>query len=219
MSFFSDAKNIRPGPICGNPLNGLRHRVAISARRILDCALEKQTLENITISTAGVRTDAVTPLRLVSINATYSQSEVSNIQITRMRDKPQLASVASTITTPVQIQYDDATGARGTATATISTTQNIVMFVPRQSVFPFEIEATTSTQAIRGAFDASFNLTATVCLTTVTRVIAETDIMLPTYGFAPTPPAITFDDNACDEFFDLPLFPRGPNPQSKANER
>ena len=48
----------------------------------------------------------------------------------------------------------------------------------------------------------------TVCVTVVLKVIAEVDILVPTYGFCQVPPCEEFAENVCDEFFSLPLFPQ-----------
>ena len=55
-------------------------------------------------------------------------------------------------------------------------------------------------------FDCTFEIT--VCVTVVLKVLAEVDIMVPTYGFCEIPPSEEFAENVCDEFFSLPLFPQ-----------
>ena len=47
-----------------------------------------------------------------------------------------------------------------------------------------------------------------MCVTVVLKVLAEVDIMVPTYGFCQIPPCEEFAENVCDEFFSLPLFPQ-----------
>ncbi|MDR0896917.1 MAG: hypothetical protein LBN04_03580, partial [Oscillospiraceae bacterium] len=39
------------------------------------------------------------------------------------------------------------------------------------------------------------------------KVIAEVEIMVPSYGFCTIPPSEEFAENVCDEFFSLPLYP------------
>ena len=211
MSFFSDNRNVRPGPIEGNPLSGLRHRVAISARRILDSAICTQTMENLSLPISGIPYDIEAPVKVMSLSSTSPTSKVSDLTITRIRERPGFASVACTITTPLTIECECAKGNRHVGTSQIASTQNIVLFVPRQSIFPFEIEVTSSTQATTASVDPQLNLRATLCQTLVTRVISETDILLPTYGHAPLNPGVIFDRDACQDVFDLPLFPSGHN--------
>ena len=209
MSFFSHPRNIRPGPKTGNPLNGLCHRIAISARRILDAARIEETFDNCCLTTYGIPIDIPTPLRVKSVNSTNLFANTSSLAITRIPERPDFAAVSILITIPLTIEYECAEGKLHKATSSISTPQNIILYVPRQSIFPFEIEVTSSTQAVSASFDTNFNLTGTICCTLIIRVIAETDILVPAYGLAPAPPAVPYDRNACKDFFDLPLYPRG----------
>jgi phosphoesterase RecJ-like protein len=39
------------------------------------------------------------------------------------------------------------------------------------------------------------------------KVLAQVEILIPSYGFCSIPPCEEFAENVCDEFFSLPLFP------------
>ena len=54
--------------------------------------------------------------------------------------------------------------------------------------------------------DCTFQIT--ICVSVVLKVLAEVDIMVPTYGFCEIPPCEEFAESVCDEFFSLPLFPQ-----------
>ena len=54
----------------------------------------------------------------------------------------------------------------------------------------------------------------TVCVTIILKVLANVEILIPSYGFCTIPPAEEFAESVCDEFFSLPLFP----PASLCNE-
>jgi len=86
---------------------------------------------------------------------------------------------------------------------------DVVLFVPGEAMFPCEIISQTSANTPNARIDAQGNISGTVCLTTIIKVMTDADILIPSYGFAPPPPAVSFDDDACRGFFDLPLFPRG----------
>ena len=47
----------------------------------------------------------------------------------------------------------------------------------------------------------------TVCVTIILKVLAQVEILVPSYGFCTIPPCEEFADSVCDEFFSLPLFP------------
>ena len=54
-------------------------------------------------------------------------------------------------------------------------------------------------------------------MTVVLKVLAEVEVMIPTYGFCEIPPCEEFAENVCDEFFSLPLFPQSTGCMSDAN--
>jgi hypothetical protein len=87
--------------------------------------------------------------------------------------------------------------------------EDIVMYVPEASMFPFEIVACASCNCAAGAFDADGNCNVTACMTVITKVIAETDLLVPAYGYCPTPTAVDYEEQICNRFFDLPMYPSG----------
>ncbi len=46
-----------------------------------------------------------------------------------------------------------------------------------------------------------------IFLTVITKVVAQTDILVPAYGYAPAPKAIDYETDAFNTFFELPLYP------------
>jgi len=46
-------------------------------------------------------------------------------------------------------------------------------------------------------------------MTVITKVVADTDLLVPAYGICPAPKAVDFEQEASKEFFDLPLYPQG----------
>ena len=70
---------------------------------------------------------------------------------------------------------------------------------------PEQVEALRVYQQELSAWNNRFNLT--VCVTVVLKILAQVEILVPSYGFCPIPPCEEFAENVCDEFFSLPLFP------------
>lgn len=207
MSFFSNHKHPRPGPIQGSPLNGLCHRVAIEARRILDMCICKMQHDN-NILEINER-DLPAPVRFIESSSTQVTARISNLQVTRIQDRPTFCRVRCNVTTPMSIEFECAQGTLQRGTTQHMCSHDVVLFVPEQSIFPFDIVATSSTNVPVGTVDANGRIVATVCCTTIIKVITETDLLIPSYGFATPPPAIEFSEDACRGFFDLPLYPRG----------
>ena len=61
---------------------------------------------------------------------------------------------------------------------------------------------------VSGSYIGNCTFEITICVTIVLKVLAEVDIMVPTYGFCEIPPAEEYAESVCDEFFSLPLFPQ-----------
>jgi len=208
MSLFANPRGIRPGPIDCNPLDGLCHRVAVVAKRILDSAIREETLENTPLPLADPRMPP--PVRFISACSAQTAAVISNLEITRIRERRSFARVSYDVTIPVQVEYECAEGNCHRAQSCITSCDDIIMFVPGESVFPFEVTASCSAQATVGRI-VNGEVCATMCCTTVTRVVTDSDILLPTYGHIRPGHAVTARENACRDFFDLPLYPTGRN--------
>ena len=209
MSFFQSGKKRidRPGRIHGDPTIGLCNRLAIQVERILDCALSRETMENTQLFLEGIPRE-VASARFIEATSTTPTPTMSGLKVTRIDDRPRFARVQCTLNIPLEVQYEDETRTIRTATTRCYSNYDVVLFVPQESVFPFEITAQSSVQSSVGTIDLlGPTANATICVTTAIKVIATSDIMIPAYGFAPAPPAVTFSEDVCKGFFDLPLFP------------
>ncbi|MCL2756203.1 MAG: hypothetical protein FWE45_04110 [Firmicutes bacterium] len=211
MSFYADRRHPRPGPIPCNPLHacGLHHRVAIEARRILDSAIRKETLEDVPL-VINERT-LPPPVRFISATTTQTAAPISNIAISRIKERPAFARVSCDVITPLSVCFECEQGVRYTGTSQVSCHHDIVLYVPEQdSIFPFEVVAQTSASAPVGDVDLTRGLIyATICSTAVIKVVTESDLLVPVFGHAPPGNAITFKEDVCKEFFELPLYPMG----------
>jgi len=210
MSFYSSHRHPRPGRIEGNPLQGLNHRVAVNVTRILDACMAKYTLENSPLDI----TDRSLPPPVRFINATSAQNNaaITNLSVSRLRERPTFARVSCDVTVPLRVTYECAQGNRWEGPSQVTCRQDVVLFAPGESIFPFEVMATASASAPSG-FARNGEITATVCCTVITKVVTDTDLLIPSYGLAIAPPCTNFREDACKEFFDLPLYPMG-NPTS-----
>ena len=102
----------------------------------------------------------------------------------------------------------DANNVQFTTTTSITKNVSLVLYIPDNTAFPYTISA----QAAFGYDSATIDgETITImCATTkiLVRVTAITDLLIPTYGYAPMQAA----DNSCSNsqtFLNQPLFPQG----------
>ena len=70
MSFYSGNRNTPccPGPITGNPLNGLCERVCIQTTKVFDSCLKRLSLQNVA-QTATFSTQPAEPITFVSASS------------------------------------------------------------------------------------------------------------------------------------------------------
>ena len=72
MSFFCNFQSDKcPGPINGNPLNGLCEKVCIEAKKVFDACIEQRQLTDIVLNIANLTPANPTyPLTFVSARST-----------------------------------------------------------------------------------------------------------------------------------------------------
>ena len=209
MSFFINNTNPnRPGPIVGNPLNGLCEKILIEVPRVFDACVMNQTLTGITLTTTDYTPQNPTlPLTYISTETDQTVGvTVSNVVITRLDNRPNFANVSGQVTFPLVVTYRDANGVLGTATATYTTDFSCVLLVPQPALSPVEIRAVGQFTSSIGTYTAENTFTITACMQIVIKVVAEVDILVPSYGY----PCIPEGQNiptVCPGVGNLSLYP------------
>ncbi len=216
MSFYTDS---RPGIFPGqtnNPLNGLCERISIQATKVFDACMYQAQLENYRLEISNLNPENPTlPLNYISAYSTNVPPTVRNLVITRFDDRPNFARVEADIDIPVIVTYTDANNVTGTATATVTIHQDVVLYVPQPSIMPINVVAFANASSTIGTFvgDNVFNIT--LCVTLILKVVAEVDVIVPSYGYTPIPPCTPYTgDEVCPGMFDMPLYPTAVAPQS-----
>ena len=216
MSFYTDS---RPGIFPGstnNPLNGLCERIAVQVTKVFDACMYQAQLENYRLTVSNFSPENPTlPLTYISAYSTNAPAQVSNLIITRFDDRPNFARVQADINIPVVVTYTDATGITGTATATVTIKQDVIMYVPQPSIVPINVTAFANVSSTIGTFVGENVFNVTLCVTLILKVVADVDVIIPSYGYTAIPPCTPFTgDEVCPGAFDLPLFPTAVAPQS-----
>ena len=211
MSFFNNRTDRGPGPI-GN--SNVCDRVCILTNRVFDSCLNQFQAQgvNVTVDTDTYSPENPTfPLTFVGCVGTGAPATTSNLTITRFDDRPNFARVTVDVNIPITISYTDANGVAGTATGTLTVTEDVVMCVPQASVIPFTVQAFGTAICSDGEFVGDNTFTITACVTVILRVVAEVQLVIPTYGLAQIPPCQEYSNEICPGTFDLPLFPTSAN--------
>ena len=209
MSFYRNRANTenrqaRPGPIQNNATDGLQNRVCISVKRVLDSSMKQINQERVKLP-LKVENDAHRLFK--ACTSVGQEAVVTDLTIVRLEQRDIFARIRCNIIVPMQVTYVDVDGETQTEPSEIRVHQDIVMYVPEASVFPFEIVAVASCNASSGEFKED-GLYVNACMTIITKVVASTDLLVPAYGYCPVPEAVNFEEQACNNFFELPLYPK-----------
>ncbi len=210
MSFFSNFQSDKcPGPLTGNPLAGITEKVCIQAEKIFDAGIKQTQLTGYTLTLENIQPATVTcPLTFVSGRSLSSDATVTNLTIDRQADR-NCARVQATVSAPIEVLFTDANGVEGTATATVTLPQDVLLHVPAPSIMPYSILAVVSIVVPDATWDAtSETFVANLCVTVILKVAMSVEILVPSYGYCAIPPVQDYSQEVCAGFFELPLYPR-----------
>ena len=211
MSFYINNTNPnRPGPLSGNPINGICEKVLIETTKVFDACVSQTTETGIILPVTSFNpANPVQPLTYISAqNQIGADVVVSDIVIDRLEQTPNYANVSMTITIPLTVTYRDANGVIGTGTSSLVVQKSTVLFVPQPSMTPIEIKANATFSSTIGSFTTENNFTVTGCLQIVIKVTAVVDLLIPSYGYPVLPPCQACQNcNVCPGVGDLPLYP------------
>lgn len=220
MSFYTDSRaGIFPG-LTNNITNGLCERICIQATKVFDACLNQVQIDNYILTLSDFTPANPTfPLTFISAYSSATQpATVTNLIITRFEDRPNFSRVQATVNIPVVVTYTDANGVSGTANATVSIDEDVVLYVPQPALTPINVVAFGSAVSTIGTFTADNNFSVTICVTVVLKVVAEVDVLIPSYGYCPIPPCTPFTaDEVCPGVFETPLYPTAVAPQTREN--
>ena len=204
MSFYNERGNgVYPGQVQGNPSAGLSHRVAVSVQRVLDSCMKQETAEGVKLKLTSKEGN------FISANQAQSSANVTDLSIARLAERPEFARIKCNVVIPMRVTLGDSKDEQTTADSSLSIAQDVILYVPKNSIFPFEIKAVAAVNCPSGKVSDENTCVVTACYTIILKVVADTDLLIPTYGFCPTPQAVDFAKDESNDFFDLPLYPSG----------
>ena len=231
MSFYS-YKNANPGncpcAINGDALSGLSEKVCNQTKRVYDSGLIQQQLskERVTITSYAVvptcnctcggnccQNDLpdppapVAPITFESCRSATSAGKITDLTIERLCDRPCFARVRGTLQIPIDILFSDSRCVQYVGQGSVEMDFDVLLSIPDEAIVPYCIEAMVSAICVSGTYEGDNVFKMDICVTAALKVIAEVEILVPSYGFCTIPPSEEFAENVCDEFFSLPLYP------------
>jgi hypothetical protein len=156
----------------------------------------------------GATPTPIGPLIFDSCRSSTTVGTITDLSIDRMCDRPQFARIRGVVHIPIDILFRDGNCQEWMGRADIPVDKDILLAIPDESIVPFTLESMVSAICVSGRHLGENRFEITICVTVVLKVLAEVELMIPSYGFCVIPPCETFSENVCDEFFSLPLFPQ-----------
>lgn len=214
MSFYSykNEGNPRcPGRIGFEGLKKILEKVCIQVNKVYDSCLQQETLSDVRIVLTEIkgRTNFVPPLNFISCRSTTTKGKLIGTRIDRLPDRPNFARVRTKVEIPIEVTFEDCEGRQGHGLATITVPKDVVLYVPDESVIPFQLESIVNAVCVAGRFipGETFRFDVDVCITIILKIVAKVELLVPAFGFCEIPPCEEFAESVCDEIFSLPLFP------------
>ena len=149
----------------------------------------------------------VPPITFESCRSSTTQAAIRNLSVERLCDRPCFARVRCTVDVPIDILFVDSRCVEYIGKGVVSVDRDVLLSIPDESIVPYNLEAMASAICVSGCFVGNNQFKMTVCVTIVLKVLADVEILVPSYGYCAIPPAEEFADSVCEEFFSLPLFP------------
>lgn len=208
MSFFTcNRSGNGPGPISGNALTGICEKACIQVDKVLDAGMRQIQQTNVQVALSN-QNPANPALPLTFVGAvTGGDTQISNLTIDRIAEKPNFARVSFDATIPLIVTYTDANGVTGTGETSITIPNDIILFIPQPSVVPYRIEVFGAISSPVGSYISDNLFSLTLCITLITRVLTRAEILVPSYGYCSPPIAKEFTEDVCSGIFELPIFP------------
>lgn len=215
MSFFSYKncnKDLCPGRIDPADITkGMCERVCIQTKRVFDSCLSQEHLEDLSVTVCRVMPecpDPVQPYTFISCRSSTTHGKIRNLSIEPLPDRCHFFRVRALVDVPLEVVFEDATGREFTGRTVITLPKDIILFFPEDSIIPTEVDSVVSAICISGSWVSCNNFLISVCVTLILKVVANVELLVPTYGYCPIPPCEEFESEVCDQFFSLPIFPR-----------
>ncbi len=149
----------------------------------------------------------VPPITFESCRSSTTEASIRNLSVERLCDRPCFARVRCTVDVPIDILFVDSRCIEYIGKGVVSVDRDVLLSIPDESIVPYTLEAMASAICVSGCFVGNNQFKMTVCVTIILKVLADVEILVPSYGFCTIPPAEEFADSVCEEFFSLPLFP------------
>ena len=216
-----------PGVIAGSALDGLQEKVCVQVKRVYDSCLQQEQLDHKKVvitsyamvanncgcntchscgcgGTAADTTETVPPtsapvppITFESCRSTTTEGTITNLTVERLCDRPCFARVRCKIEVPIDILFVDSRCVEYIGKGSIIVDKDVLLSIPDESIVPYSLESMVSAICVDGTYIGNNTFKLTVCVTVILKVLAQVEILIPSYGFCTIPPCEEFAENVC----------------------
>lgn len=178
-------------------------RTCIEVDKVFDVCMQQRSipvtlLVTFTSSPTGYTINSLT-------NPT--QGVISNLIVSPI-DKSLCSRVRYTLVVPILVTATNAAGFKITGTATMAINQDFVLKVPKEGITAPQIKAIVTVVGINNEIINENTVTSEACVTTITKVVADVILVVPTYGYPKIRECEVYTEDHCFNVFeDTPVFP------------
>lgn len=182
-------------------------KTCIQVKKVFDACMKQQTRENVILAIDGCVD--ITKLTFVSAKSSGAPT-IKNLSYEEIKCQGNLNRVTLDVVMPMEVVLvDDCKDY--TFEGSITEHFDVIMNLPTASIIPFEIVAVASCICPNGKVSSSSEITVTACETIILKVVAESELIIPSYGYYEIPPCQDYSEEVCSGFFELPLYPNQQN--------
>lgn len=195
------ANNQRNSPAFGCA-NNVAEKTCIEVNKVFDVCMQQRSISStLTVIFCGDPTGAT-----VTSVTNSGPGVISSTSITPLPGSP-CSRVSYTLTVPIIVEATTPAGHKITGTSSITFDQDLILRVPQDGVFHPEVMALAAIVGVQNSLCGCI-LTTTLCVTIITKVVADVILVVPSFGYASLPPCQEFTEDVCSGMFNTPVFPR-----------
>lgn len=209
MSFYS-YKNCNqdccPGSIKGE-CKGLREKVCVQVKKVYDSCMQQEQLDKICVTVSDLTpvcdcecaAPFTPPICFESCRSSGCAGTIRNLIIDRICDRPGFARVRCAVDIPIDILFTDSCCREGIGHGVVTVSKDVILCIPEESIVPFTMESLVSAICVSGRYCGNNTFELTICVTVILKVLAEVEMLIPSFGFCSVPPCEEFAENVCDD--------------------
>ncbi len=182
--------------------NNVAEKTCIEVNKVFDvCMQQKSISSTLNVSFCGDPTGAT-----VTSVTNSGPGVISCTSVTPISGSP-CSRVRYNLTVPIIVEATTLAGCKITGTSSITFEQDLVLRVPQDGVFLPEVVALAAIVGMQNSL-CGCELRTTLCVTLITKVVADVILVVPSFGYPVLPPCQEFTEDVCSGVFNTPVFPR-----------